>query len=438
MYCQHLKKMRAYVPMTKNAFILNFFKFYNILWRVSLPFLKKNRRLKSGFEKRIDPFHHTKADIWIQAASAGEAYLAANILKRLSPKTNLKVLVTATTSQGINILQTRLTRETISQFIDLKIKWFPFDMPDTIKKTIKIINPRVMVLLETEIWPALLYYLKQNKTRIFIINARLSKNSYTHYLKTKFLWKHLTPDKILATSDQDAQRYEQVFEGAMVNTMPNIKFESIDTDEADVNTLKQIKNILPKTLPLTILASTRKQEEKQMVHIIKNILKMFPNQVIAIFPRHMHRVRAWEKRLTSQNLNFNLRSKINSCRKNPCIILWDTFGELKTAYGLAEVVFVGGSLKPLGGQNFIEPAIQGAVIVTGPYYDDFAWATNNIFKKGIVIKKNHWKAISQTIIETLEKPVNRSDRKRLALEYLKSNQGGTQQACDEILKAFDV
>ncbi|MBC8439497.1 MAG: 3-deoxy-D-manno-octulosonic acid transferase [Deltaproteobacteria bacterium] len=424
--------------MIKNAFILNFFKLYNMLWRLSIPFLKKNKRLRSGFEKRIDSFHHTKADIWIQAASAGEAFLAANILKRLSPKTYLKILVTTTTAQGMDILQTRLTKKMIHKSIDLKIEWFPFDMPDTIEKTIKIINPRVMVLLETEIWPALLYYLKLNKTRIFIINARLSKNSYTHYLKTKFFWKHLSPDTILATSDKDAQRYEQVFEGAMVNTMPNIKFEAIDTDEDDVNTLKQIKKILPQALPLTILASVRKQEEKEMVHILKNILKTVPNQVVAIFPRHIHRVSAWEKRLTSQNLNFHLRSKINSCLKNPCIILWDTFGELKTVYGLASVVFVGGSLKPLGGQNFIEPAIQGAVIVTGPYYDDFAWATNDIFKKGIVIKQNYWKAVARTITQALEKPGSRSDRKRLALEYLQSNQGGTQQACHEILKVFDV
>ena len=424
--------------MIKNAFILNFFKLYNMLWRLSIPFLKKNKRLRSGFEKRIDSFHHTKADIWIQAASAGEAFLAANILKRLSPKTYLKILVTTTTAQGMDILQTRLTKKMIHKSIDLKIEWFPFDMPDTIEKTIKMINPRVMVLLETEIWPALLYYLKLNKTRIFIINARLSKNSYTHYLKTKFFWKHLSPDTILATSDKDAQRYEQVFEGAMVNTMPNIKFEAIDTDEDDVNTLKQIKKILPQALPLTILASVRKQEEKEMVHILKNILKTVPNQVVAIFPRHIHRVSAWEKRLTSQNLNFHLRSKINSCLKNPCIILWDTFGELKTVYGLASVVFVGGSLKPLGGQNFIEPAIQGAVIVTGPYYDDFAWATNDIFKKGIVIKQNYWKAVARTITQALEKPGSRSDRKRLALEYLQSNQGGTQQACHEILKVFDV
>ncbi len=424
--------------MTKNAFILNFFKLYNMLWKLALPFLKKNRRLASGFQKRIDSSFHTKTDLWIQAASAGEAYLAATILKTLSPKTKLKILITTTTSQGVYILQTRLTGKAISPLIDLKIEWFPFDMPDTMKNAVTAINPRVMVLLETEIWPGLLYFLKINKTRIFIINARLSKNSYTHYMRTKFLWRHLSPDTILATSEKDAQRYKKIFKKAMVKTMPNIKFEATDNDAADVNTLKQIRKIIPQTLPLTILASVRRQEEKDITHILKIILKRAPNQVVAIFPRHMYRIKTWEKRLASHNLNFHLRSKINSCLKDPCIILWDTFGELKTAYSLAEVVFIGGSLKPMGGQNFIEPAIQGAVTITGPYYDDFAWTKDEIFTKKIVIKKNNWKAVAQTIIETLKKPGERSIRKDMALEYIKSNQGGTLQACHEILKVFDL
>jgi 3-deoxy-D-manno-octulosonic-acid transferase len=143
--------------MTKNTFILNFFKFYNTVWRLSLPFLKTAKRLQFGFEKRKSSLHHSRADIWIQAASAGEAYLAVNIIQTLDPATNIKILVTSTTSQGIDILETRLTKKTFNRFIELKIEWFPFDMPDTIEAAVKAINPAIMVLLETEIWPALLY-----------------------------------------------------------------------------------------------------------------------------------------------------------------------------------------------------------------------------------------------------------------------------------------
>lgn len=420
--------------MTKNAFILNFFRLYNMLWKMSLPFLKKNKRLTSEFQKRITSIHHTKADIWIQAASAGEAYLAVTLLKTLQPGTKTKILVTATTSQGINILKTRLTGNSLSKLIDLKIEWFPFDMPTTIKEAVKIINPRIMVLLETEIWPALLYYLKKNQTKIFIINARISKKSYPRYRKTKFLWDNLTPDFILAISQQDAQRYQQIFKQATITTMPNIKFESLETNIPDSNTLEQLTKILSQPLPLTLLASVRKQEEKEVFLILKKILTAFPGQVVAIFPRHMHRITAWKKHLTAQNLTVYLRSEITSPLTRSGIILWDVFGELKTAYEFASVVFVGGSLKPLGGQNFIEPAIKGAVTVTGPYYDDFAWVTDDIFEKGIVIKKNNGETVAKAIIKSLETPVNRSKRKQLAREYIASHQGGAAQACNEILK----
>ncbi|NOX34242.1 MAG: 3-deoxy-D-manno-octulosonic acid transferase [Deltaproteobacteria bacterium] len=423
--------------MTKNAFILNFFKLYNMLWRLGLPFLKNNKRLKPGFRKRTASLHHTKADIWFQAASAGEAYLAVNILKKLSPETSLKILVTTTTSQGMEILKKNLTGNNTSKLINLKIEWFTFDMPDIIKKAVKTINPCIMVLLETEIWPALLYCLKQNRTKILIINARLSKKSFNNYMKTRFLWKHLAPDLILATSDRDAARYRQVFEQAKVNTMPNIKFESIGTDSHDPYTMVKIKKILPKTLPLTILASVRRPEEKQAGFILKDIFKTFPHQVVAVFPRHMHRIGSWEKLLKSHNFDFYLRSEITCPMESPGIILWDRFGELKAAYGFASVVFVGGSLKALGGQNFIEPAIEGAVAVTGPYYDDFAWATEDIFKKRIVIKKDNWKTIAETIFKALKTPEQKSDRKRRAHEFIESKKGGTQKACDEILKAFD-
>ena len=160
--------------------------------------------------------------------------------------------------------------------------------------------------------------------------------------------------------------------------------------------------------------------------------------MVAVFPRHMGRISYWEKTLSSLNLKFYLRSDLSSPLIAPGIILWDVFGELKAACEFASVVFVGGSLKPLGGQNVIEPSIHGAVTVTGPYYDDFAWAAEEMFKKGLLIRKNTWKAIAQTMAESLLHPVNRKERKALVQSHLQSKKGGTRQACDEILKAFDL
>lgn len=425
----------------KTAFILNFFKLYNMLWRVCLPFLRKNRRLARGFEKRVSTSHLPWADIWIQAASAGEAYLAVSIIKHLRLDTPTRVLATSMTSQGLDILKQNLPQEVWPDNIDLVIDWFLFDCPPVMEQAVKTINPKIMILLETEIWPALLYFLKKNKTRILILNGRLSKKSFQAYMGTKVLWQQLAPDLILATSDQDKKRYARVFETALVDTMPNIKFELHDTTWEDKAGLKKIKKILPLDLPLTVLASIRRQEEQIAGSMISSLLDSYPNQIIAVFPRHMHRIQAWKKRLKKMSIPYRLRSDLSSMTAEPAnkpgIILWDTFGELKNIYAAAHSVFVGGSLKPLGGQNFIEPAMEGAFTVTGPYYDDFAWAGKQIFNENIVIKEKTAKAVTRSLLNALENPGSRSHRKQKTSAYLEASQGGTRQACKAVTDSLE-
>nr|NJM02725.1 3-deoxy-D-manno-octulosonic acid transferase [Desulfobacula sp.] len=182
----------------------------------------------------------------------------------------------------------------LSRNMDLKIDWFPFDMPDTIGRAVAVIAPKVLVLLETELWPGLLHCLKQKGARILVVNARMSKKSFGRYYKTGCLWEHLAPDLILAVSEQDRDRFQMVFKPSKVKTMPNMKFESIETEPA-FSAFGQEKIILPGPLPLTILASVRRQEEKQGVLLLKKLLDLFPHQVVAVFPRHMGRLPSWEK-----------------------------------------------------------------------------------------------------------------------------------------------
>ncbi len=267
-----------------------------------------------------------------------------------------------------------------------------------------------------------------------IVNARLSKKSFSHYKLTRFLWKHLSPDAILATSDQDAYRYEQIFDSTNVKTMSNIKFESALLRQPKFNSNEPIKKILPQDIPLTIFASIRTEEEDDIISILKEICHKFDHQAIAVFPRHMHRIDAWKTHLKKNGFTYVLRSEIDSPLKKNCIVLWDIFGELTQIYSSASVVFVGGSLKPLGGQNIIEPAIAGAVTITGPYNDDFKWVKEQLFTKGIVKQALDWKSVSQSILNNLTNPPDRTTLRDRAIAYIKSNQGGTQTACREIIK----
>lgn len=421
--------------MTKIAFIPNFMGFYNILWAAVLPFLKKQPRLADTFFFRTRAAHLEPADIWIQAASAGEAFLAACVLQHLSPDRPVQVLVTTTTAQGMEILSAELQKKPPHPYICISLAWFPFDKPAVAAAAVKAVNPKVMVLLETELWPALLHFLRQNRTRILVVNGRMSKKSSRGYQWTRPLWSRVSPHRILAISGPDAHRYARVFARARITVMPNIKFETMAPQHP--KTARSLPaDILPCPLPMSVLASIRRQEEHQAMEMIRSLLNRFPGQVVAVFPRHMHRLESWKRRLKKSGLPFYLRSELSSPPAVPGVILWDRFGEMRQAFCHAHAVFMGGSLAPLGGQNFLEPLLQGAPVVTGPFWDDFFWVGKQVFATGLVQKTPDWRAAAHAMVQILNHPLDRRKQQHKALSYVTARSGGTDMACRAILAAL--
>jgi len=418
--------------MIKNVFIPNFFKFYNILWNAALPFLKRHPRLAPTIDKRINPVHLQRADIWMQAASAGEAYLAVSIVQAMTADRPVTILVTTTTDQGLEILKQMLQPGNFSAHISLCVDIFPFDSPKAINKAVQQVNPAVMVLLETELWPAHLYALKRNGTPVLLVNGRLSKKSCRNYRLTKAFWRTLAPEGILAISDEDAQRFSQVFSNTRIDTMDNIKFDRINVQETP-DTASDLAAIVPRELPLSIFASFRRQEETQIIEMIKALLEKVPEQIIALFPRHMHRIAPFLKKLNKNGIKAYKGSQLSSVLTGPAIILWDKFGDLHQAYAHADVVFVGGSLAPLGGQNFMEPASLGIPTVIGPHWKDFAWVGSDIFNTGVVTRCKNWQHAVQSMCSHLVKSENLPPRIDAVNRYILQKQGGAQTAADSIL-----
>ncbi len=421
--------------MTKSAFIPNFMAFYNILWAAALPFLQKSPRLADSFAMRICASRLSQADLWIQAASAGEALLAVRLIRHLTPDFPVTVLVTTTTEQGMQILKTEQARAFSHPRVSVSLAWFPFDMPKVAQAAVKQVNPKAMVLLETELWPALLYYLRQNRSQILVVNGRMSKKSSRGYQWTKSLWSRVSPHQILAVSDQDADRFRRVFACAAVSTMPNIKFESIGPLPLE-RTESSLTDLFPCPLPVSIFASIRRQEEKQALQMVHRILERFPHQVVAIFPRHMHRLSTWKRLLNRTGKRFYLRSRMTAPLLHPGIILWDRFGEMRSAFGHADVVFMGGSLAPLGGQNFMEPLLQGVPVVTGPFWDDFFWVGKAVFETNLVERKTGWQTAADAMVHHLAHTGDREIRRQNALAYVTARAGGADMACQAILAAM--
>ena len=421
--------------MTKNAFIPNFWKIYNMIWKAGLPFLKGNPRLAPTFDRRIPGARREAADLWIQAASAGEAFLAVAILRDLDPPAPLKVLATTTTDQGFDILEKGVTG--LSPNLSVTLDRFPFDMPDAVEEALDQVTPRLMVMLETEIWPALFRGLKARECPIFILNARMSDRSHSRYRLTRRFWNAFAPDRVMAISPEDAAKYNRVYDDLAAETMPNIKFEYLGNDAANdpamVNTLD---HWLPRELDLTLLASFRRTEEEEILALIRELQDRRPQQLIALFPRHMHRVPKLVKKLKKADMAVHLKSAMTQPAQAGELVIWDEFGALRTAYARARAVFVGGSLKPLGGQNFMEALIQGAPTVIGPHWSDFKWVGEEILSNGLLHQATDTQTVADTLISFLDTPPDRTEIQARTQEYLAQKAGGTQAACQAILDSL--
>jgi len=426
-----MNKNTAIGPVEKAAFAV-----YEMLWRMILPVLRRNPRLATGFESRLlkRPLKNN-AHIWIQAASAGEAYLAWELLKTLPYSHRLTVVLTTNTLQGKEILDTAVVDlERRGASIEAQVTYFPFDRPSLMKKAVKSVCPRVMVLLETEIWPGLLLALKQHTCPAIIVNGRMTEKSLLRYRIWSTLWRSIRPRHILAISREDADRFATLFGKSGVDTMPNIKFDRVQATDLTNDASDTFHSVVEPGTDFAVLGSVRREEEADIQNILRDLFKRRPDAVIGLFPRHLHRVPHWQDALDGIGLPWELRSAMQKPARTGQVVLWDVFGELNKAYQCASAAFVGGTLAPLGGQNFLEPLSVGLTPVIGPHWQNFAWIGSRIIDQGLVHQADSWQNVAKFLAACLASPGEKQIISQKAAAYIHKRQGGTQKACDLIMK----
>lgn len=417
---------------------------YRLLWNIAIPILRFNpllrvsRLLRDGFAQRLAKKPLPKADLWIQAASAGEAYLAIEILKQLQPVSPIKIVLSTTTQQGMDIFKKFVKELTQNKNITSSAQiFFPFDSPAIMKRALRSIDPKVVILLESELWPGLLSACKKTATKVALINGRMSEKSLRIYMLWPSFWRQLKPDGVLAISDNDAERFADLFGKEIVTRMSNIKFDRFMLHAEAGYGKNPFSKIIPKDSKFIILGSVRKEEEDAVIKVIQKIYRKKKEAIVGLFPRHPERIKYWGENLTRWKIKWVYRSALNKRVEKGTLILWDVFGELPFAYEIAHSVFIGGSLAPLGGQNFLEPLTSGIKPITGPDWSDFSWVGNDIIKEGLLIPVNNWQELSKELITQMDNPQDREKVRTEALEYIKNHQGGTRQACKKITQLLD-
>ncbi len=413
------------------------FRLYGMGWRVAMPFLARNPRLQEGFRQRIlADWPSGEVDLWIQAASAGECYLAIQLLSRMRTGEKLRVLATTNTRQGMEILDGFIGSGSEQKpGITIRSAYFPFDHPDIMDRAVRDVNPKAAVLLESEIWPGFLHALKRRGKAVLIVNGRMTERSLKRYRIWPGVWRSLAPDRILAISRSDADRFSRLFGAGRVSVMDNMKFDRVAAPAASGGA--SVSAAIPETAPFAVLGSVRQEEEGPAAEIVGRLVRDCPRAVIGLFPRHMERVPDWQAVLDRMGVSWRLRSAIRDPVRPGTVLLWDVFGELFAAYERASAAFVGGSLAPLGGQNVLEPLMAGVRPVIGPSWENFAWVGRDVVDNGLVRVRPDAAGVAATLLEDLAHPPDRAVIRHQALTYVRRRQGGTDRACAVIRDYFN-
>lgn len=414
----------------REVFSSFFFRCYAALWWLAYPFLRLNKRLSDGWAERcVDIGWASRVDVWLQAASGGEAHLALALLNALpedmgaeqlnsnalnkkvtdtaeskTPR-QVRVLVTTWTRQGRDTLEAgREALEKNKPWVHLQVRFAPLDMPSVVRRAFAQAKPRLLVLLETELWPGLLGGSTEAGVPVHIYNGRLSKLSLEYYRMIKVLFADAPLQSILAISPEDAQRFQLLLgksPSCTVELMPNIKFDRALEHLRQAPACGEWTQLFQPETPIILLASIRQQEERRVAPVLEKLRREVPNGIFIIVPRHMHRVQPWFERLNDLGLAPVLTSTLLAsaaldtgqiAMENPdydqliapdlplqagAFLVWDRFGDLPALYALASATFVGGSLSHTGGQNFLEALTAGRIPCVGPHLDNFHWALGN-------------------------------------------------------------
>ena len=380
-------------------------------------------RLPDGFPK----IAMQKPIVWFHAVSVGETVALAPVtrqFRKLAP--NCTMIVSTGTETGQQNAQAIMTG--IDYFI-----FMPIDLPIFVNRVTDRIKPDLFVLMETEIWPNLLYSLRKKGSKIVLANGRISDRSFPRYMKIQpFVAKILELiDMFLMASETDKDRICRM--GAPVNRISvvgNTKFDAaLRSVSKDVE--KQARSILnlKETDKVWIAGSTHPGEHEIVLDCFQRLVKIYPELVLIIAPRHTETISSILSAINERGLETPfMRSSFDSGqrRQSQNIVVLDTTGELLKFYSVASVVFVGGSLVPKGGQNILEPVAWGKKVLFGPSMEDFRDARDLLLKVGAAVETSNGEELFNLVAESLDDMKHSAAMGRLGLEELAGHSGSAK------------
>ncbi len=362
--------------------------------------------------------------IWIHGVSVGETVAASPLvteIRKLYP--HYKIIFSTVTSTGREMAKKLIAADGLI--------YFPFDFPWTVKKVLTLLKPKLVILMETELWPNFIRTANSMGTKVMLANGRISERSARRY---KYLGSFF--EEMLNKIDVLAMQSEEDFQSMLglkakkerVFNCGNSKYD-LSADAFDPMLKSRLVNELQLegASPVLVVGSTHAHEEEELIPVFKRLKDEYENLVMILAPRHLERLDEIQLLYEKSGIYTVRRTELKGRNRKASVIFLDTIGELFSVYSLADLVFIGGTLAKIGGHNILEPAAHGKLIFVGPYMNDFKEILQLFLRHEACIQVGNNKELTEKMLYYLKNREESEIKGRNAFNIVQENKGASKR-----------
>ena len=337
--------------------------------------------------------------IWFHGASVGEILSVVKLIRELEKKNDIKqILITSTTLSSANIFKRLKFKKTIHQF-------FPIDNNFLCQRFLSYWKPKLVIFIDSEIWPNMLFNLKKKSIKHILLNGRITKKSFNRWKKLGSFSDNLFKSfNFTYPQNLETNLYLKKFKVKKIKNLGNLKFLS-NTFDSENSINKDLQKFLKKK-NFWCAASTHRGEELIAANIQLELQNKIKNFITIIIPRHVQRAIEIANELENMGLKTHLHTSQKKINEKTQIYIVDTYGETLAFYKKCKIIFLGKSLTTEGGQNPLEPLRFNCKVLHGPKVTNFKDIYKELNKNGIAIKVNSKNQLSEKITYLITKKIN--------------------------------
>jgi len=366
--------------------------------------------------------------IWVHAVSVGEVLAVRTLIPALKERFPRHKLYLSTTTMTGNAVAQKSVRGMDGLF------FAPFDFRGPVRKALATLNPDLLVLVETEIWPNLIHEARARGTRIAVVNGRLSARSFARYkLVRRFLQRVLAEvDLFLMQGESHAERIRALGAPAeRVQVTGNLKFDAVAAGRAPERLARLITAGAGGGRQVWVAGSTVTGEEQLVLDAFHKVRERLPETALVLAPRHPERFPEVPALVEGAGFRCLRRSELEpKAWRAGDVVLLDTLGELAQVYAFATVVFVGGSLVPSGGHNILEPAVAGKPVIVGPHMDNFQEIADKFRAEDALVQVRSASELGEAVLGLLTDEPRRRALGEKARRLVDRNRGALRGTLD--------